>query len=284
MRDHFFLSHLCASSLLWRNHPIEAAARAMMRLQLRHLDLAAEPLAPRHYQADGNNSRLFNILAEAGVSVAVLRLTGMSYAQKIRAIADAGERGIPAVIDRVERLTLPDLVDRIRLYALCAARAGVQLILENDSLTSCDSAVAQTTLAHFIQQPALGFGFAPPHAMAYNRDPAEEVRLLGERLRLAYLWDASVSEPVAPKWSNFPDGFECAFDLGPPEDQAPGHGRGRMDWSDYFTALTEVGFRGIFNLNWAGSEAWSEGRTEEAIARAIQFCGGHLRQARMQMR
>src|SRR5262245_42100711 len=93
-----FHARLCVSSLLWRNRPIEDAARMMMRLGLRCMELSARPIAPRHYCPEGENSRLFNVLAEAGVMVAVLRLTGMTFEQKIRAIADAGRRGIPAVL------------------------------------------------------------------------------------------------------------------------------------------------------------------------------------------
>ncbi len=265
MPNHFFLSHLCVSSLLWRTRPIESAAETMMRLGLRHLELSASPLAPLHYQPDGNNSRLFNVLAEAGVSVAALRLTGLDYHGKIRAIAEAGERGIPAVLDRVEPLAFPDLLDRVRTYSFCAARAGVHFILENDSHTSCDNAEALLTVRRHIPHTALGFGFAPPHALADKRDPIEEIRSLGSALRLAYLWDASEAMVPGRDYKR--------FYAGPPEDQTPGNERGRMNWPEYFQVLAEVGFRGIFNLNWLGSEDWGEWQTEEAIVESVRFCG-----------
>jgi len=236
----------------------------MMRLGLVHLELSSAPIAPEHYQPGGNNSRLFNLLAEGGISVAVLRLAGMTYAQKIAAIEDAGKRGIPTVLDSVERLTFPDLVDRLRTYALCAARAGVHFILENDTFTSCDSAEAQLGLARVIQHPALGFAFAPPHALADNLDPADEIRALGPNLKLAYLWDASVGmRPVIAGES---------FDPGPPEHQTPGSDQGRLDWSDYFQALAEIGFRGIFNMAWLGTESWANFQIEEALRESIIYC------------
>jgi len=236
----------------------------MMRLGLIHLELSSAPLAPEHYQPGQNNSRLFNMLAECGISVAVLRLSGMTYQQKIAAIDDAGRRGIPTVLDSVEPLTFPDLVDRLRTYALCASRAGVHFILGNDAFTSCDKAEAQLGLARVVHNPALGFAFAPPHALADNLDPADEIRALGSKLRLAYLWDASVEmRPVIVGES---------FDPGPPEHQTPGSNQGRMDWSNYFQALAEIGFRGIFNMAWLGSENWANFQIEEALRESIVYC------------
>lgn len=239
-----------------------------MRLGIRHLELASAPLAPGHYNPQSNNSRLFNMFAEAGVSVSILRLTGLSYPQKLRAIAEAGERGIPAVLDRVERLTFPDLVDRLRIYSMCAAGAGIGFILENDSCTTCPDAQAQMTLSRIVRQPAMGFGFAPPHALLDRRDPAEELRVLGESLRLAYLWDASTE--AAQGGSGW--GIEDQFDPGPPEDQTPGNERGRMDWPAYFQTLAEIRFRGLFNLNWTGADDWDMRQIESAVQSSIQFC------------
>ena len=264
MSSQFLLSRLCISSLLWRDRPIDDVAMSMMRLGLVHLELSSAPLAPLHYQPGESNSRLFNMLAEVGVRVAALRLTGLTYTQKLHAIAEAGDRGIPAVLDRVERLGYPDLIDRVRLYSQVAAAAGVELILENDYYTSCDSVEAQLSLAHSVRQPALGFGFAPFHAMADNRDPGDEVRALGSALRLAYLWDAPESMTTGIRRE------DC--EPGPPEDQAPGSDRGRVDWLDYFEALASVRFRGIFNLKWLGAEGWTTEQTEEAIVRSVRFC------------
>lgn len=266
-----FQSRLCVSSLLWRNRPIADAARAMMRLGLRSIELANERIAPEHYSPDGDNSRLFNHLAEAGVSVAALRLTGLSYEEKIRAIADAGRRGIPAVLDRAERLNFPDLIDRVRTYAMCAEREGVCFILENDYFSSCDNAHALLVLAGVVRRPGLGFGFSPPHAVADNRDPAQEALELGAALRFAHLWDASESLKTYP--------LKARFYAGPPEDQTPGNGRGRVNWAEYFGALAYVGFGGFFNLRWQGADAWSDFQIEEALTGAVEFCSAEARRA-----
>lgn len=263
MSAEFLLSHLCISSLVWRGEPIDEVAESMMRLGLVHLELSSSHLAPGHYQPDGANSRLFNLLAEAGVSVAVLRLSGMTFKEKLRAIADAGERGIPAVLDRAEKLLFPDLVDRVRTYADTAARAGVHYILDNDFYTSCDNAQAQLSLARAVRNPALGFGFAPLYALADDKDPGEEVRSLGAALWLAHLWDAPVKMVIGRAHEE--------FDPGPPEDQAPGARQGRVDWPEYFRALSAVKFKGILNLKWLGG-GWSSDQTESAIADAVRFC------------
>lgn len=259
-----FHSRLCVSSLLWRTRPIDDAARMMMRLGLRCLELSARPIAPHHYSPDGDNSRLFNVLAEAGVKVSVLRLTGLSFEEKIRAMADAGRRGIPAVLDRAERLNLPDLIDRVRTYATCAEREGIHFILENNYFSGCENAHAQLTLGRIVRRPALGFGFSPPHAVVDNRDPAEEALALGGALRLAYLWDASTSLKAHHR--------KARLDAGPPEDQKPGSGRGRVDWGGYFRALAQARFRGLFNLRWQGGDAWSDFQIEEAISDSVGFC------------
>lgn len=243
----------------------------MMRLGLVHMELSAAPLAPLHYQPRGGNSRLFNLLAETGVSVAVLRLTGLTMGEKLAAIAEAGERRIPAVLDRAERLGYPDLLDRIKLYAHHAGSAGVHFILENDYYTSCDNAEAQQLLRRSVNHPALGFGFAPLHALADGRDPGQEVRALGRGLQLAYLWDAPTRMVVGRVHED--------FDPGPAEDQTPGTDQGQVDWHDYFTALSSIGFRGILNLKWLGEDGWGTEQTESAIAAAAQFCTERARMA-----
>lgn len=260
----FFLSRVCVSSLLWRSRPIGDIAETMMRLNLVHLELASSHLAPSHYQPGVKNSRLFNLLAESGVRVAALRLTGMSYREKLHAIEEAGEWNIPVVLDRAEALAFPTLIDRVRTYALLAQHQGIQLLLENDFYTSCDNADAQLYLKRSVGVPAMGFAFAPLHALADSRDPADEVRALGESLRLAYLWDAPIGMVVGQMVEE--------FNPGPARDQAPGHGRGQVDWHDYFLALRAIKFRGILNLQWIGSDDWSSEETEDAIVRAVRFC------------
>jgi sugar phosphate isomerase/epimerase len=268
---------LCVSSLLWRRRSIAEIARSMMRLGLRNLDLAAAPVAPLHYQPGCSNASLFNHLAEAGVGVMMLRLTGLDHAEKVAAIDDAGRRGIPAVVDCVERLNFPDLVDRLHTYSMCCARAGVQLIIDNDVSTSCSSAAAQMELLHVIRHGALGFAIAPPHTLADDLDPADEVRSLGNTLKLAYLWDASSRSrnsvrPMPPPLLEENQTLFGDLGLGSPEDQAPGGSGGRLDWQRYFAALAEIRFGGLFNLNWTGAEAWETDQVEQTLGQAIRFC------------
>jgi sugar phosphate isomerase/epimerase len=263
MNPSFFRSRFCVSSLLWRAGTIQELARGMMRLGLEQIELAARPLAPEHYQPGGDNSRLFNLLAEAGVRVAALRLTGLTYEEKIRALDDAGARGIPIVLDRVERLNFPDLIDRLRQYNLCAMRAGAQLVLENVYYTSCDTAASMRYVHKVLRQPTLGFGFAPLHAVACGLDPIEEVTVLGESLQLVYLWDVSPNLRI--------DHFLAHLDPGPPEEQLPGNPMGRLDWDGYFKSLAQSHFKGVFNFNCAGTDSWGQARIEGAIANALEF-------------
>ena len=263
MANQFFLTRFCVSSLLWRDRPIGDVARSMMRLGLTHLELSGAPLASGHYRPDENNSRLFNVLAESGVSVSALRLTEMRRQQKLRAITDAGARGIPTVIDRVEHLGYPDLIDRVRLYATYAAQAGVQFVLENDLHTSCDNAEAQNSLARNVRQRSLGFGFSPFSAVADGKDPGEEVRTLGPGLRMAYLWEAPM---YLAEERLYQDVAAVSINSGP-----AGREQVQMDWADYFQALAGVGFRGMFGLKWERLRGWTPGQTEAALIQSVRF-------------
>lgn len=276
MTANFLASRLCVSGLLWRERSAEEMARSLLRLRVRRIELAAaSPSAPPadragHFVAGGANDRLFNLLAEAGATPTALRLTGLSYAEKIEAIEEAGARGFPAVVDRVETLLYPDLVDRVRVYVQCATGAGVQLVLENDFYTSCDNAEAQVALLKSLHYPpGLGFCFVPTYALLDGRDPADEVRRLGRALRIAYLRDASPRMRVGV--------FAPDFDPGPGEDQTPGGGS--LDWTGYFKALGEVGFRGLLGLAWEGTAGWSLERIERAVADSVEFCRGRAREA-----
>lgn len=272
MVSEFFLSRLCISSLVWRDRPLEEMALSAMRFGVRHMELVPDCLAPGHFQPEGNNSRLFNLLAEAGVSIAALRLTGMDQRQKIRTIAEAGERGIPIVIDRAERLVFPDLIDRLRLYSNLAARAGAMLILENDFHTMCDNAEAQLTLSGIVRHSSLAFGFVPGAAIEDKKDPRLEVLKLGPGLRLAYLWDSPVPAELSSAGHTEPTN-------GKPESPLGANDHRRVDWFDYFSALAEVRFRGLFNLRWAASEGLESWQNEEALARSIGFYANEARRA-----
>ena len=264
MENDFFLSHLCVSAQLWAGRPIQEVAMSMMRLGLVHLELSAQPGSQCHYQPDGNNSRLFNILAEAGVSVAVLRLSGMDFKQKIRAIHEAGDRGIPVVVDHAEKLNYPDLLVRLRAYSNLALQSRLRFVLENNVYSSCNDAESLGLVHRSLRHPALGLGFAPVHAVAEQKKPEQEVEALGSALRVAYLWDASPTMRAGTTMEE--------FYIGSPDDQTPGTLTGSVNWKAYFAALARIDFRGIFVLKWLGSPSWDAPRTEQAIIDSIAFC------------
>jgi len=266
MQRHALFSRLCVSSGLWRGQGIEAVARSMMRLGLSRIELAGG-----HFHPDRDNARAFNYLAEAGVAVAVLRLTGLERGQKLRAIEEAGRRGVPAVIDRAEELLFPDLIDRTREYVLCAGYNGVYLILDNDTASDCDHATAQLALSRVVRHPALRLGFSPSHAVAGRREPADEVRALGRHLMIAYL--ADTPEDVVAR------SRREVFGEAPPVSRRPGAAPGRLDWVAYFQALASIRFQGLLNLGWTASPEPGSARTEWEIAEAIGFCAAAARQA-----
>lgn len=237
----------------------------MMRIGVRPIELAADPIAPGHFEPGRDNSRLFNLLAEAGVRVVALRLDGMEYKDRLHAIELAGERGVPAVVFGAEMLGYPDLIDRIRCYLHTAARVGVHLVLENDYYSYGDNAEALRTIGQAVGIEGLGFAFAPVYALADKKDPFEEIAVLGRDLRVAYLWDASAAMKVGEAVSQ--------FDPGSIEDQAPGLGEGSVDWPRYFQALAAVGFRDVLCLRWSPIERTPDERVEAALDRAIDYCG-----------
>ncbi len=245
----------------------------MMRLGLSRIELAASPHAPEHFQPEESNSRLFNLLAEAGIAPIALRVTGLTFLQKLRAISVAAECGIPAILDRVEPLTFPDLVDRLRIYALCAAGAKIQFVIENDSTTSCGDASAQKMLAKIVRIPSLRFAFSPPHAHVLALDPADEIRSLDDSLRWMQLWDVSATASrVRQGLFNFdaemPDQLQT--DFGPAEHQTPFASTGSTDWEGCFRAMGEIRYSGPLNLCWSGNAGWELSRIESEIAGAMR--------------
>jgi sugar phosphate isomerase/epimerase len=135
------------------------------------------------------------------------------------------------------------IMGRLRAVVDHADKSGVGVVIENGG-SFCTAAELMEILGE-IESPLLGASYSAATAIQAGEDPADGVRLLGERLRVARVKDARDGRPVLL-------------------------GEGELACDDFVRALLATGFDGPLVFEW--DRAWVAGLApaEEALSHAAR--------------
>jgi fatty-acyl-CoA synthase len=141
------------------------------------------------------------------------------------------------------------ITERLRAVIDHADKTGVGVVIENGG-SFCTAAELAEILDE-IKSPLLGACYSSAPAIQAGEDPADGVRLLGERLRVARIKDARDGRPVLL-------------------------GEGELACHDFVRALVASDFRGPLVFEW--DRAWVAGLApaEEALAHASRTLYGWI--------
>jgi sugar phosphate isomerase/epimerase len=179
---------------------------------LLHADVAALDVDRRREDVERLSAHI-DIAARLGVSVLVIHPGGRQRA------TTCAER------DR----TLALNVDAFRLLGDVAGERGVQIGLENLARRGASMPYEMLDLLAAIGHPAIGITLDTSHANIVGLDFGTTIRELGPHLIATHISDNDGSG-----------------------DQHRTPGNGSIDWPEVMSALREVGYEGLFNLEIPG--------------------------------
>lgn len=147
------------------------------------------------------------------------------------------------------KAALKRITDRLRLVVDHADKSGVQVAIENGG--SFATAIQLMEIIGSINHPLLGASYSQAVGVQHGEDPAEAVRLLGDKLWIARIKDAKDGTPVPL-------------------------GEGELACQEFVRNLTAAKFEGPLVFEW--DRAWVPGLAgaEETLAAASRTMWGWL--------
>lgn len=237
--------NLITSSALYAAAPLADALREARSVGLSSIDLWSGLVICDHVATvPGGIQEVKRILADEGFTCASYSIFGHSLASIRTKLEEARELGAPIVLLGPRLLQSRPWPGDLEVLLPMAREYGLTIALENHRGGALERiADLQAMLDRFPEEP-LGVALAPPHLFSCGDDPAEAIRILGERLRFVYLWDVG-RDLVRGSGGHFSR---------EPFEQMPGGGG--LDFRKLFGAMAEVGFSGPASVFWHGSETW----------------------------
>lgn len=147
------------------------------------------------------------------------------------------------------KVALKRITDRLRMVVDHADKSGVRIAIENGG--SFSTAPELLEIIEGIDHPLLGASYSQATGVQSGEDPADAVRLLGDRLWIARIKDAKDGTPVAL-------------------------GEGDLVCQDFVRNLTGSGFDGPLVFEWDRAWVPGLGAAEEALAHASRTMWGWL--------
>ena len=249
-------TRFAGSTLLFRSLPLDDALKALAQTELTYVDLWATPGVLEHVDP----ARESPAEVKARVEDQNLQASSISaYAtfgnDLITRLEFAAAIGAPLVIGTapMREYERREAADDVRALGRAAQDLGVTLALANHVGTWLDEPSEIASFLDDVGHPRVQLSLTPPHA-----------RLASTTLRaVADAADGRVGHTCL--WSVSPD-MRGADNLGPAEDQTPGHGT--VDFGALTSILDERNYFGMFTFIWGSTENVPAEQTVAAIAAA----------------
>ncbi|MYA58989.1 MAG: sugar phosphate isomerase/epimerase [Chloroflexi bacterium] len=249
-------TRFAGSSLLFRSLSLDDALKSLAQTDLTYVDLWATPGVLEHVDP----ARDIPADVQARVEDHNLRPSSISaYAtfgnDLVARLEFAAAIGAPLVIGTapVREYERREAADDVRALGRAAQDLGVTLALANQVGTWLDEPSEIASFLDDVGHPRVQLSLTPPHA-----------RLASTTLRaVADAADGRVGHTCL--WSVSP-AMQDADNLGPAEDQAPGHGT--VDFRALTSMLDERNYFGMFTFIWGSTENVPAEQTVAAIAAA----------------
>ena len=249
-------TRFAGSTLLFRSLSLDDALKELARTELTYVDLWATPGVLEHIvpgrDAPGDVKALVEDLNLRPSSISAYGAFGNELVARLEFAAAIGA---PLVIGTapVREYERREAADDVRALGRAAQDLGVTLALANQVGTWLDEPAEIASFLDDVGHPRVQLSLTPPH-----------VRLASTTLRaVADAADGRVGHTCL--WS-VSSAMRDADNLGPAEDQAPGHGT--VDFGSLTTMLDERNYFGMFTFIWGSTEDVSADETVAAIAAA----------------
>jgi sugar phosphate isomerase/epimerase len=254
---------LGCNTVVFAGHPAEQAVQWVAWAGFAGVEWAAIPGMAEHLSAARPDearalvARARDLGLETPACEAATNLFDEGARERLyRTFELCGQLGIRVVTTGSSGASRPESLEQFLQVAREVARhaedSGVVWACKPHVGSAVYSTETALTLVREVPSRALGINFDPTHLQRVGEDPVAAVRRLGPHLRHVHIRDYSSPDTR----------------IGPPELQVPG--RGLVDLTGVFRALSDVGYAGWADLEIIGAGGWDPVR-QMAIAAAS--CG-----------